>query len=102
MSQADDPKEALAALLADVLSEGSPDPELLARYADDPSGLSPEERQRVEQCLAESPQVRDPLEVLKRFGFSREASGGESRAHLALGVRRRLAWHLPRSSGHAW
>ena len=67
MSQADDSKEALAALLADVLSQGSPDPELLVRYADDPSGLSPDERQMIEQRLAESPEVRDQLEVLKRF-----------------------------------
>ncbi len=94
MSQADDSREALAALLADVLSEGAPDPALLVRYADDPSALPPEERQMVERRLAESPQVRDQLEVLKRFDFSeaRETSDRKSRSWLsdALARIRRL------------
>jgi hypothetical protein len=85
MSKADDPSEGLAALLADVLSEGAPDPELLVRYADDPNVLSPEERQLIERLLAESPQVRDQLEILKRFDFSaaRETSDGKSRSWLS-------------------
>jgi hypothetical protein len=85
MSKADDSREGLAALFADVLSEGAPDPKLLVRYADDPSALSPEERQMVERRLAESPQVRDQLEVLKRFDFSeaRETSDRKSRSWLS-------------------
>ncbi len=75
MSEAVDPKEGLAALLADVLSEGAPDPELLVRYADDPSALSPEERQEIERLLAESPQVGDQLKILKRFDFSAAREG---------------------------
>ena len=94
MRQADGSKEGLAALLADVLSEGAPDPELLVRYADDPSALSPEECQMVEQRLADSPEARDQLEVLKRFDFSedREASGRKTRSWLtdALAWIRRL------------
>ena len=93
MSDAVDPKEGLAALLADVLSEGAPDPELLVRYADDPSALSPEARQIVESRLAESPQVRDQLNVLKRFDFPVEQPSEEkSNAWLAeaLGRIRRL------------
>jgi hypothetical protein len=77
MSKADDSREGLAALFADVLSEGAPDPELLVRYADDPSALSPEERQMVESRLAESPQVRDQLKVLKRFDFPVEQPSEE-------------------------
>ncbi len=85
MSKADDSREGLAALFADVLSEGAPDPELLVRYADDPSVLSPEERQMVERRLAESPQVRDQLNVLKRFDFpeARETSDRKSRSWLS-------------------
>jgi hypothetical protein len=94
MSKADDSREGLATLFADVLSEGAPDPKLLVRYADDPSALSPEERQMVEGRLAESPQVRDQLEVLKRFDFSeaRETSYRKSRSWLsdALARVRRL------------
>ena len=56
----------MAELLADVLSEGAPDPALLVRYADHPDALSPEERQVVEKRLAESPQYRDQLRVLLR------------------------------------
>jgi len=40
MSKAHDSREGLAALLADVLSDGAPDPTLLVRYADDPSDFS--------------------------------------------------------------
>ena len=93
MSKADDSREGLAALFADVLSEGAPDPALLVRYADDPSALSPEERQMVESRLAESPQVRDQLEVLKRFDFPVEQPSEEkSNSWLAeaLGRIRRL------------
>ena len=106
MSQADDLNEGLAALLADVLSEGAPDPALLARYADDPSGLSLEERQLIEQRLAESPEVRDQLEVLKRFDSSeaRQTSGRKSRSWLTnalvwirrlFAARPVLAWTPP-------
>ncbi|MBW2691486.1 MAG: DUF928 domain-containing protein [Deltaproteobacteria bacterium] len=85
MSKAHDSREGLAALLADVLSDGAPDPTLLVRYADDPSALSPEERQMVESHLAESPKVRDQLKVLKRFDFSeaRESSDRKSGSWLS-------------------
>ena len=56
----------MAELLADVLSEGAPDPVLLVRYADNPDVLSSRERQVVEKRLAESPQYRDQLRVLLR------------------------------------
>lgn len=56
----------MAELLADVLSEGAPDPVLLVRYADNPNALSSRERQVVEKRLAESPQYRDQLRVLLR------------------------------------
>ncbi len=59
-------EDGLAELLGDVLSEGTPDPALLVRYADDPKALSSEERQVVEKRLAESPQYRDQLRVLLR------------------------------------
>jgi hypothetical protein len=90
MSKADNPSEGLTVLLADILSEGAPDPELLVRYADNPSVLSPEERQMVERLLAESPQVRDQLKVLKRFELpaDRGASARKSGSWLSNSLAR--------------
>ena len=93
MSKAEDSSEGLAALFTDVLFEGAPNPELLVRYADDPSALPLEERQMVERLMAESPQVRDQLKVLKSFELPAEQpSAAKSKSWLtgALGQIRRL------------
>lgn len=60
----------LGTLLRDVLAVDGPDPEVLARYAEDPDSLDPSERQELEEQLARSPAARDQLRVLRQFDFS--------------------------------
>jgi len=91
MSGNDDPREGLAALLADALSEDTPDPVLLVRYADDPDSVSPQERRLIEESLAESPRLRDQLEVLRRLepelGFETPAGAESSLSRLLASLR---------------
>ena len=54
-------------LVEEVLTGGAPDPELLARYAEDPAGLDPAERSEIESQLASSPRARAALRALERF-----------------------------------
>jgi hypothetical protein len=66
-------------LLADVLAAGSPSPELLARYADDPASLSPQERSELEALLAASPEVADQLRVMQSFDLNAALAEAETR-----------------------
>ena len=65
-----------------------PSPELLARYADEPNALSPEDRAIVEDALARSAAVRDELDTLRHFDFSAlhedaRAGAGEAKGFLS-------------------
>ncbi|MCR9095134.1 MAG: DUF928 domain-containing protein [bacterium] len=72
--------------------EGSdlPSPDLVARYVDDPNGLSPEERDAIDRALAHSAAVIDEADTLRGFDFSaleadrRAAEVGAGRAGWAL------------------
>ena len=72
--------------------EGSdlPSPDLVARYVDDPNGLSPEEREEIDRALAQQAAVIDEADTLRGFDFSaleadrRAAEVGASRAGWAL------------------
>ncbi len=61
----------LRRLKQDLDEAAWPSPELLARYATDPNGLSETEKQLVERALAASPLVADELATLREFDFSR-------------------------------
>jgi hypothetical protein len=54
-------------LIADALASGSPSPELLAAYAEDPASLDAAERAQIERALATDPGLVAELEVLRRF-----------------------------------
>lgn len=54
-------------LLDDLLLGDGPDPEWMARYADDPASLGDVERREVEAYLASSARARDELAVLRGF-----------------------------------
>jgi hypothetical protein len=56
-------------LLADVLTSGTPETELLLAYIRDPEMMDPDDRSRVEAYLSASPAHRDRLKVLKNLAF---------------------------------
>jgi hypothetical protein len=60
----------LSDLMAEAVASPGPEPALLARYAENPERLSPEEREEVERAIAESPAVADQVRVLQRFDYS--------------------------------
>jgi hypothetical protein len=90
MSDPGERDRGLAALLADVLSEGQPDAGLLVRYAEDPGSLTPDERQAVEQHLARSPLYADQLKVVR--GFDSVAVAAEARRPEVRARAKRGAW----------
>ncbi len=86
--------EGLARLHADMVEDALPPAELLARYAEDPNGLSPEERSRVEEAMRRSPVVVDELDTLRGFDFGtlnadlKEERGAEGAISRILGALR--------------
>jgi hypothetical protein len=66
-------------LLDELLLGEAPDPQLMARYADDPAALSAVERSEIESYLASSPRARDELQVLRGFD-ARAVARAEARA----------------------
>ncbi len=88
MSEAKGREEALDALLADTLLEGRPAPELLVRYADDPTRLSDQERADLEWHLANTPGCAAQLRLLRATDFDaspRRASTPPRRSRARLG-----------------
>ena len=76
----------LDALLAELVS-GEADAALLARFADEPGTLSPEQRTRVEARLSESPAYADQLRLLENFDLSaleQTAEAEEERPRIRL------------------
>lgn len=86
-----DEPSGLEALYRDVVDADLPDPELLARYATAPNGLSAEERQTVEQAMARSRAVADELDTLRSFDFRRLDADRAGAAEAGV-VGRVLAW----------
>lgn len=70
LSSSRDRESGLSNLLADVLRPEDSGAELLVRYADDPTSLAPDERERVESELRASPALRDQLRVLQSFDLA--------------------------------
>jgi hypothetical protein len=94
-----DENQGLDDLYQDVRESELPEPELLARYADDPESLSEDERRQVEAARARSPIVADELATLS--GFDMSVFGGAESVAPETGAQviplRRRVWQTVKS-----
>jgi len=107
MKPTDPDDSGLDALIADTLEAGdAPDPELLARYADDPDSLELDQRTLAEWHESRSPIVAAQVRLMRRMPPSETASSSEDleeatrhervgQALLFSRVRRYGAWVAP-------
>ena len=97
MSESNERRDRLAALMADSLAQDALEGDLLLRYANDPDSLESEARQRIESYLAASPAHRQQLRSLKRFADTQgglvEAGSSEPRGQAGGGSVAPIASH---------